>query len=238
MTFKNSQSLDGSNIHSVEWDRMKEKRPWVHQNLYYSVSICGSEGAFMLTVHRATKGFHLVFPAVGKNILYTTCEHVVSLTKEAQALAGWESSELGSQFSVEYLVWNLQPEGLQVTISKSPPLAEGPCSRHSIPCPPPLLCLFATLICVYLSNVGSYPTLWIFLGYDIFPFFFYCQGRASCQYPSVLPPYSQPTALRARSTLPKKKRCSVNLLSWLHVLNCLPTFEWQQTVNTTYTTHS
>lgn len=134
------------------------------------------------------------------------------------------------------LCWISRPEGLRVTISKSPPLAEEPCSRHSIPPPPPphthiLFCLFATLICVYLSNVGSYPTSWIFLGYDIFPFFFfYCQGTAS----SVLLSYSQLTALRARSTLPKKKRCSVNLLSWLHVLNCLPTFEWQQTVNTTY----
>lgn len=50
----------------------------------------------------------------------------------------------------------------------------------------------------------------------------------------LLVPFSA-TAIRQQPCvfhphLSKKKRYSVNLLSWLHGLNCLPTFEWQQMV--------
>lgn len=185
----------------MEWDRIKERRPWVHQDSFYSVV---QKGPFCWQfIGPAAQGFHLVFPAVGKNILYITSEHIISLDSEpviSQALPRWEGSELGSQFSVEHLFWKLQPEGLQVTISKSPPLAEVSCSRHLIPSP--LVCLFPALICVYLSSVGSCPTLWIFLGYDnFFPFFLlprHSFTTAACHssHSFLLVPFS-PTAIQA-----------------------------------------
>lgn len=107
------------------------------------------------------------------------------------------------------------------------------CTKYSTPSP--LVCLFPTFIYVRLSVLDLIPHC----GFPWVTVLFLCV-IVRVQFHHIfhrflLVPFSATAIQPADSPvfnphLSKKKQYSVNLLSWLHGLNCLPTSEWQQMI--------